>query len=87
IGYMICPVLKEKERQMFHGVFTRRLLLLQNLLNAKRDAELRSKFIIVPSGAEAKQFSCPICKETSKPEFSDEEEDWVWRNAVTVDER
>ncbi|KAG6831134.1 hypothetical protein H0H92_012559 [Tricholoma furcatifolium] len=54
---------------------------------AKRDAELRSKFIIVPSGAEAKQFSCPICKETFKPEFSDEEEDWVWRNAVTVDEK
>ncbi|KAG6856339.1 hypothetical protein H0H87_005457 [Tephrocybe sp. NHM501043] len=54
---------------------------------AKRDAELRAKFIVVPSGAEAKQIACPICKETFKSEFSEEEEDWVWKNAVTVDER
>ncbi|KAH0587693.1 hypothetical protein J132_00504 [Termitomyces sp. J132] len=54
---------------------------------AKRDAELRAKFIVVPSGAEAKQISCPICKETFKSEFSEEEEDWVWRNAVTIDDR
>ncbi|KAG6873743.1 hypothetical protein C0995_011562 [Termitomyces sp. Mi166 len=54
---------------------------------AKRDAELRSKFIIVPPGAEANQLSCPVCKEALKSEFSEEEEDWVWRNAVMVDDR
>ncbi|KAG6869287.1 hypothetical protein C0993_000040 [Termitomyces sp. T159_Od127] len=54
---------------------------------AKRDAELRAKFIVVPPGAEAKQISCPICKETFKSEFSEEEEDWIWRNAVTIDDR
>ncbi|KAG6821614.1 hypothetical protein H0H93_000123 [Arthromyces matolae] len=54
---------------------------------AKRDAELRSKFVVVPPGAEAEQISCPICKEILKSEFLDDEEDWVWRNAVTIDDR
>ncbi|KAG6854830.1 hypothetical protein C0991_012020 [Blastosporella zonata] len=54
---------------------------------AKRDAELRAKFIVVPPGAEAKQISCPICKEAFKSEFSEEEEDWVWKNAVKIDDR
>ncbi|KAG6911199.1 hypothetical protein DXG01_003066 [Tephrocybe rancida] len=54
---------------------------------AKRDADLRAKFIVVPPGAEAKQIACPICKETFNSEFSEEEEDWVWTNAITIDDR
>ena len=54
---------------------------------AKRDAELRAKFVVVPAGDEAKAISCPICKETLKSEFMEDDEEWVWRNAVKRDDR
>lgn len=54
---------------------------------AQRDAELRSQFVVVPPGDEAKSISCPICKETLKSEFLEDDEEWVWRNAVKRDDR
>jgi len=54
---------------------------------AKREAELRAQYVIVPPGDEAKPISCPICKETLKSEFLEDEEEWVWKNAVKKDER
>lgn len=54
---------------------------------AKRDAELRAMFVVVPAGDEAKAISCPICKETLKSEFMEDDEEWVWRNAVKKDDR
>lgn len=54
---------------------------------AKRDAELRAMFVVVPPGDEAKAIACPICKETLKSEFMEDDEEWVWRNAVKKDER
>jgi pre-mRNA cleavage complex 2 protein Pcf11 len=48
---------------------------------AKRDAEL------VPPGDEAKPVSCPICKETIWSEFLEDDEDWVWKNAIVKDDR
>jgi len=54
---------------------------------AKRDADLRAQFIVVPRGEEAKPVACPICKESFKSEWVEEVEDWVWRNAVLKDER
>ncbi|KAF8663446.1 hypothetical protein AX16_001016 [Volvariella volvacea WC 439] len=53
----------------------------------KRDAELRAQYVIVPPGDEAKQIACPICKELLKSEFLEDEEEWVWRNAIRKDER
>ena len=54
---------------------------------AKRDAELRAMFVVVPPGDEAKPISCPICKEPLKSEFLEDDEEWVWRNAVKKDDR
>ncbi|GJE84174.1 hypothetical protein PsYK624_002500 [Phanerochaete sordida] len=54
---------------------------------AKRDAELRAMFVVVPPGDEAKAIACPICKETLKSEFMEDDEEWVWRNAVKKDDR
>ncbi|KAF9247315.1 hypothetical protein BU15DRAFT_39285 [Melanogaster broomeanus] len=54
---------------------------------AQRDAELRAQFVVVPPGDEAKSISCPICKETMKSEFLEDDEEWVWRNAVKKDDR
>ena len=44
-------------------------------------------FVVVPPGDEAKPISCPICKETLKSEFMEDDEEWVWRNAVKKDDR
>ncbi|KAF7977675.1 hypothetical protein HWV62_3124, partial [Athelia sp. TMB] len=53
----------------------------------KRDAELRALYIIVPPGDEAKPISCPICKESIKSEFLEDDEDWVWKNAILKDDK
>ncbi|KAI0375573.1 hypothetical protein BV20DRAFT_984328 [Pilatotrama ljubarskyi] len=54
---------------------------------AKREAELRAMHVVVPPGDEAKPISCPICKEPLKSEFLEDDEEWVWRNAVKKDDR
>lgn len=54
---------------------------------ARRDAELRTQFVVVLSGDEAKPLSCPICKETLKTEFLEDDEEWVWKNAIRKDEK
>ncbi|KAJ3810118.1 hypothetical protein F5876DRAFT_89055 [Lentinula aff. lateritia] len=54
---------------------------------AARDAKLRSEFVVVPPGDEAKILSCPICKEPLKSEFVEDDEEWVWKNAVKKDNR
>lgn len=54
---------------------------------AKRDAELRDMHVVVPPGDEAKPISCPVCKELFKSEFLEDDEEWVWKNAVKKDDR
>lgn len=54
---------------------------------AKLDADLRAMTVVVPPGDEAKPISCPICKEHLKSEFLEDEEEWVWRNAVQKDDK
>ena len=54
---------------------------------AKRDAELRAQFVVVPPGDEAKLLSCPICKELLKSEFLEDDEDWVWKNAIRKEDK
>ena len=54
---------------------------------AKREAELRTQFVVVPPGDEAKPISCPVCKEPLKSEFLEDDEEWVWRNAVKKDDK
>jgi pre-mRNA cleavage complex 2 protein Pcf11 len=38
-----------------------------------------------PPGDEAKPISCPTCKELLKSEFLQDDEDWVWKNAIKKD--
>jgi hypothetical protein len=42
---------------------------------AKRDAEFRARYVVVPPGDEAKLVSCPICEKTVKSEFLEDDED------------
>ena len=44
-------------------------------------------YVVVPPGDEAQAVSCPICKETLKAEFLEDDEEWVWRNAVRKDDK
>jgi hypothetical protein len=55
--------------------------------SAKRDAELRARFVVVPTGDEAKHVTCPICKEVFKSEFNEDDEEWIWKNAIKVDDK
>jgi pre-mRNA cleavage complex 2 protein Pcf11 len=55
--------------------------------SAKRDAEIRARFVVVPPGDEAKHVTCPICKEAFKSEFNEEDEEWIWKNALRVDDK
>lgn len=51
------------------------------------EAKLRASYVLVPPGDESKSVQCPICKETLKCEFLEEDEDWAWKNAVRVQGR
>jgi len=55
--------------------------------DSKSEAELRGQHVVVPPGAEAQTISCPICKEPLKSEFLEDDEEWVWRNAVKRDDK
>lgn len=52
---------------------------------AKRTAELKAQYVVIPPGSEAQVMSCPICKEKIKTEFLEDDEEWVWRNATKKD--
>ena len=55
--------------------------------SAKRDAELCARFVVVPPGDEAKHVTCPICKEVFKSEFNEDDEEWIWKDALKVDDK
>ena len=54
---------------------------------AEREATLRASTVVVPPGDEVKNISCPVCKEVLRSEFLEDEEEWVWRNAVLVKDK
>lgn len=54
---------------------------------ADREAALRASTVVVPPGDEVKNISCPVCKESLKSEFLEDEEEWVWRNAIRVKDK
>jgi pre-mRNA cleavage complex 2 protein Pcf11 len=55
--------------------------------SAKRDAELLARFVVVPAGDEAKHVTYLICKEVFKSEFNEDDEEWIWRNALKIDDK
>ena len=52
--------------------------------SADREAKLRAMFVVVPEGDESKIITCPVCKESLKTQFLEEDEEWVWKNAINV---
>ena len=53
----------------------------------KRNDTLRASVVVVPPGDEAKTIHCPVCKEPLKSEFQEDEEEWIWRNALQVKDK
>jgi pre-mRNA cleavage complex 2 protein Pcf11 len=51
---------------------------------AERDAKLRAMFVVVPPGDESKPITCPVCRDQLKSEFLEDDEEWVWKNAIRV---
>ncbi|TIB72520.1 hypothetical protein E3Q06_01732 [Wallemia mellicola] len=49
---------------------------------AEYKKQLESMTVPVPADAEDAAKVCPICKEKFKGEFSEEDEEWVWKNAL-----
>ncbi|EJD53737.1 hypothetical protein AURDEDRAFT_110499 [Auricularia subglabra TFB-10046 SS5] len=58
-----------------------------NEASAEREAKLRAAFVVVPPGEEARPVQCPVCKEYLKCEFQEDDEEWVWRNAVRANDK
>jgi len=72
-----------------------KLLLPPRMLSRRRrrqpkcEADLQAQYVIVPPVDEARVVwlvSCPICKETLKSEFLQDDEDWVWKDAIKKDD-
>lgn len=52
---------------------------------ARRTRELQESWVSVPSSSSKAALPCPICKEKFVSEYNEDEEEWVWRNAVEAD--
>ncbi|WVR07050.1 hypothetical protein IAU60_004089 [Kwoniella sp. DSM 27419] len=50
----------------------------------ERLAQLRQKWVKVPSDNSKATAVCPVCKETLKAEWSEDEEEWIWKNALNI---
>ncbi|OCF36838.1 hypothetical protein I316_01434 [Kwoniella heveanensis BCC8398] len=53
-------------------------------ISAERLAQLRQKWVKVPSDSKKAAAVCPVCKEAFKSEYSEDEEEWVWKNAINI---
>ncbi|WVO16289.1 hypothetical protein L204_103964 [Cryptococcus depauperatus] len=53
-------------------------------VSAERLAQLRQKWVKVPEDLKEKASVCPVCKEAFKAEWSEAEEEWIWKNALNI---
>ena len=56
-------------------------------LSAERISALKKRHVKVPSDPALAAIPCPICKEKFKSEWSEEHEEWVWWNAVAINDK
>ncbi|WVQ72591.1 hypothetical protein IAR50_002149 [Cryptococcus sp. DSM 104548] len=52
-------------------------------VSSERLAQLRQRWVPAPQDS-TKASVCPVCKEAFKAEWSEDEEEWVWRNTLIV---
>ncbi|TRM66435.1 hypothetical protein BD626DRAFT_487743 [Schizophyllum amplum] len=66
---------KGKQRALHHEYETK-------LAEQRRIEELQKLHVIIPVGDETKPLTCPVCYDAFKTEFLEDEEEWVWTNAM-----
>lgn len=57
-------------------------------LSVQQEAELKAAtdaWVVAPTDAGQVNAPCPICKEKFQSEWSEEEEEWIWKNARKVE--
>jgi pre-mRNA cleavage complex 2 protein Pcf11 len=52
---------------------------------AKQREDLQNSWIPVPSDPAKAALPCPICKEKFVSEYNEDEEEWIWMNAIEAD--
>jgi len=57
---------------------------LPTKLPAERLAALKRKWVRAPSDPVKAKIPCPVCKEQFKSEWNEDEEEWVFMNAIEV---
>ncbi|WWC61879.1 uncharacterized protein I303_104464 [Kwoniella dejecticola CBS 10117] len=53
-------------------------------ISAERLNQLRAKWVKVPQDTKKAASVCPVCKEAFVKEWSEDEEEWIWKNALNI---
>ncbi|KAG8852179.1 hypothetical protein FRB91_006841 [Serendipita sp. 411] len=71
------------------AILQRKIKLTSDDITKTTPQELESKVIVISPGEEGKEIRCAICTEAIRVEFLEEDGDgdWVWKNAVKVDNK
>lgn len=59
----------------------------KNAQYVENESALQSSTVVIPPGDEAKSVHCPVCKESLKSEFREDDEEWIWLNAIRVKDK
>ena len=46
--------------------------------------QLKEKWVKVPQDTKKASSICPVCKEAFVKEWSEDEEEWIWKNALNI---
>ncbi|WRT66372.1 uncharacterized protein IL334_003327 [Kwoniella shivajii] len=53
-------------------------------VSAERLSQLRQKWVKVPQDSKKALAVCPVCKESFVKEWSEDDEEWIWKNALNI---
>ncbi|WWC89316.1 uncharacterized protein L201_004237 [Kwoniella dendrophila CBS 6074] len=53
-------------------------------ISAERMLQLKQKWAKVPQDTRKATSVCPVCKESFVKEWSEDEEEWIWKNALNI---
>lgn len=52
--------------------------------NGPSRAELEAKYVVAPTDPEIARQPCPICREMFVSVWNEDDEEWIWKNAVNI---
>ncbi|WWC70199.1 uncharacterized protein I206_104149 [Kwoniella pini CBS 10737] len=57
---------------------------LKGTISLERMNQLKEKWVKVPQDTKKASSICPVCKEAFVKEWSEDEEEWIWKNALNI---